>query len=402
MRMLIQFCFRFFPAAISTNESSEKSPSSKLPVPILDLSGFNDDKDENKTKENNSTKGGVKPTLKQNDDKDVDPGTKNISTVLKQDIRGELGEVVNAKTKLNNNAKSGQVKTNVHRTEQEKKLLERRSRTQTTIVQKRTSKIPVRAKSGKTFNGSKDFNESTAKDSEIQERSDDLFKAKIKARRLVSLNEKLKNEKDFGSANEAKGAWKSRTALLYDREVRSSGYGAPVHPNLRPVALKPRSATTTQFASRQRSQRSATSMRSIKLDKSLEASRKENGPTTVSQPDVKRELVPVMEEQSKKDRTKISGKVQTQGSIENEDPTTRRSSKRNEAPNRSELAKINEVPREESITSEVLDQSELQSRLSSIKKKVEVRKRRGDSRSSFGSDLDISFQDRYFTSPTTY
>ncbi|XP_053404803.1 uncharacterized protein LOC123553757 [Mercenaria mercenaria] len=103
------------------------------------------------------------------------------------------------------------------------------------------------------------------------------------------------------------------------------------------------------------------------------------------------ELIPttITEESNKTEMT--NGNT----SLEDEEPTPKSSPRKagKSGDSTRELAKIGEVLREESTHSDLLSQTELQLRLSSIKKKVEVRKRGRDSRSSYSSDLDDSMLD---------
>ena len=254
-----------------------------------------------------------------------------------------------------------------------------RSKTHTILVHKNESKIPVR---NKTLTGEKnvDLNKTEPIKKSLL---DDSFKSEVKARRLSSTNEKLKSERELTADiySQALQRQKSKTAMDLEKKVRSSGYGNPVNPRLRPMALKPRSATLSSSVPKPLRNSSAKSSKSL-----ASFSREDSRPIADGHDKGKWELIPTtIKEESNKPEVTNGNK-----SLENEDPTPKNSSRKSDKSTDSsrELAKIQEMLREESTHSDLLSQTQLQLRLSSIKKKVEVRKRGRDSRSSYGSDLD--------------
>lgn len=259
-----------------------------------------------------------------------------------------------------------------------------RSKTQTLIV----SKIPVR--NNISVNKSEDLNNTVPLvRTSLDKSAKDIYKSKM----LNNLNEKRKLENgkektDTDILNQAVQRQKSKTALEYEKKIRSSGYGNPVNPRLRPLALKPKSATVSSTVPKLRRDSSAKSTKS-----SILVSREDSRPFAETKNSGKWELVPTtIKEETSKNEVFNGNK-----SLEDEDPTpgnSPRKTGRSDDITR-ELAKIHEISREETTHSDLLSQTELQIRLSSIKKKVEVRKRGRDSRSSVGSELDSSFQDRY-------
>lgn len=247
-----------------------------------------------------------------------------------------------------------------------------KSKTQTINVHKQGSKIPVRAKAEIKVDNSDDVKAVADLDKKKIGTND----ASVTATRLQTLsylNERLKGDSELGILTEANERRKTRTALEYEKRVRSSGYGSTGNPNVRPA----RSATGMSSAIRQQRQRSAISTKSSTMDKSYPDGLKDERSNLLAKTNAKPFEVK-------------SGNAW----LESVELNPNSMSKRGEVTHRTELTKINEIVREESANSEIPDQSELQIRLSSIKRKVEVRKRRGDSRSSFGSDLDTSFKDR--------
>ena len=176
----------------------------------------------------------------------------------------------------------------------------------------------------------------------------------------------------------------SKFATELANRVRSSGYGAPVNPKLRPVSLKPRSAS--MVSSKVKRESSASSSKSVTIGMNREISR----PILANKTQSKWELVQktIKEEYPSKEIGLETGR--TNSTLEHEDPspkTSTRLEQKGRINQRRSLQSIDELLREES-TGSILDPSVLQQRLSSIKKKVEVRKRGRDSRSSLGSDLD--------------
>lgn len=281
---------------------------------------------------------------------------------------------------------------------------EMRSKTQTLLVHNHESKIPVRSKPsmytkadelGRTAHIKKS---NTADDSNIKKSktADDSLRTTLRFNRLTNTHDKgkLETEKedtDVSIYNEAIQRQRSKTVTESEKRIRSSEYGNPMNPRLRPMALKPRSATVSSSVTTRKRESSARSTKSSTLE-ITSFSHDDSRPIASDRQKAKWELIAttITEENNKTENTNANT------SLENEDPTPKSSPKRagkNDESTR-ELAKIHEVLREESTHSDLLSQTELQLRLSSIKKKVEVRKRGRDSRSSFGSDLDSSFQDR--------
>ena len=254
-----------------------------------------------------------------------------------------------------------------------------KSKTQTLIVHKHGSKIPVRAKVG-------DLND-IADDVKAVE---DLDKKKAKPTGThISSETKCKALNiEVGIMTEALERRKNRTTLESDKRIRSSGYGAPGNANVRHIG----SATRVSSAIKQTRERSTSSTISKTTDTI--------NPDETN--DVRNRAAPIT-----RSNLKVTLKASTKPGSLNDigevlvgigESAMKGQSKRGDVTHRTELSKIREIVREESENSDIPDQSELQMRLSSIKRKVEVRRRRGDSRSSFGSDLDSSFQDRWVLS----
>lgn len=273
-------------------------------------------------------------------------------------------------------SKDAKGKANTPSEKQQTKLhAETKSKTQTFLVHKHGSKIPVRTKIESKVDNSEDVK--AVADLDKKTETNDAPSVAARSQKLSHLNQKLKGDVKLGIVVQSLELRKTRTALDYEKRVRSSGYGAPGTSNVQPVS----SVTPTSSAIRQRRQTSATLSKSLTTDK-LNPDESKNS---------KRDLL------AKTNARAGSAKAistNRNACLETEDQAKRSQSKRGEVTHRTELTKISEIVREESANSEIPNQSELQIRLSAIKRKVEVRKRRGDSRSSFGSDLDTSFQDR--------
>lgn len=378
--------FHAFSEDLNTSRSSELTPNSgshsgsKIPVPKLDLSDVIETDRDKKGLENNEIINRSKSGSKRKENT-----TESNADDIVTEKDPEIGKVITRKSSKLNDHKRKHNREIIDGVTHEKVGEKARSKTQTLIVHKHGSKIPVRARSGAILNSSIDSEMSyTALQSQTLD-LDESTKTKLKARKLNSLNDKFKGESETGVVAEVKEQRKSHTAVEYEKRVRSSGYGAPIHPNLRPA----RSATLTSSAFRQKRQRSVTSAKSLVV--------KAQKPTPDSF---------VKPNDTMKDKTAAAVVRETHKSnvfeklnrrLVKEQDTTNQFSlpKIGEISHRTELTKISEIVREESTTSELPDEPELQARLSAIKRKVEVRRRRGDSRSSFGSDLDTSFQDRY-------
>ena len=190
---------------------------------------------------------------------------------------------------------------------------------------------------------------------------------------------------------------RTRTAVELSKRVRSSGYGQTVNPKLRPMALKPRSASKpTNMNQRESSAKSKSSAKAAVTVQDL--FRDNSKPIITGKEDQKWEIIPsTVDEDTHRSSINLEPD-NIKDSLEGEDPLTpKESPKTAKYPNRetarSELVKIEEILREESTSSDLLDQSILQERLSSIKRKVEYKRRGLDSRSSMGSDFD-AFMDR--------
>jgi hypothetical protein len=256
-----------------------------------------------------------------------------------------------------------------------------RSKTHTILVHKNESKIPVRNKA-LTGDSDADLNKTEPIRSSLL---DESFKSEIKAKRLSKTNDKMKTESELTSDiyNQALQRQKSKAVLELEKKVRSSGYGNPVNPTLRPMALKPRSATLSSSIKKTRNSSAKSTKSSLDL---TSFAREDSRPLADVHDKSKWELIPTTIKEESNKSEMANGNV----SLEDEDPTPKNSPKRSDKRTDStrELEKIHEMLREESTHSDLLSQTQLQLRLSSIKKKVEVRKRGRDSRSSYGSDLD--------------
>ena len=191
---------------------------------------------------------------------------------------------------------------------------------------------------------------------------------------------------------------RTRTAVELAKRVRSSGYGQTVNPRVQPMALKPRSAKKTTISNVRES--SANSKSSAKAVLRVQDLLRDNSkPILIGKDDQKWEIIPsTIDEDTHRSGTNSGPDNVVKESLESEDPLSPKDSPASakypqKETARSDLVKIEEILREESTHSDLLDQSVLQERLSSIKKKVEYKRRGLDSRSSMGSDFD-AFMDR--------
>ena len=263
-----------------------------------------------------------------------------------------------------------------------------KSKTQTLIVHKHGSKIPVRAKVGDLNDIADDVKAVEELGKKKSKPTGTHISSETKFKALTTLNERLKGNIEVGIMTEALERRKNRTTLESDKRIRSSGYGAPGNATVRPIG----SATRVSSAIKQTRERSTASTISKTTDTI--------NPDETN--DVRNRAAPIT-----RSNLKVTLKASTKPGSLNDigevlvgigESAMKGQSKRGDVTHRTELSKIREIVREESENSDIPDQSELQMRLSSIKRKVEVRRRRGDSRSSFGSDLDSSFQDRWVLS----
>ena len=190
---------------------------------------------------------------------------------------------------------------------------------------------------------------------------------------------------------------RTRTAVELAKRVRSSGYGQTVNPKVRPMALKPRSAKRpTNTNVRECSANSKSSAKAVLTVQDL--FRDNSKPIITGKEDQKWEVVPSTIDEDTHRSSGNSEPDNVKDSLESEDPLSPKESPKTSKYSqketaRSDLMKIDEILREESTHSDLLDQSILQERLSSIKKKVEYKRRGLDSRSSMGSEFD-AFMDR--------
>ena len=238
------------------------------------------------------------------------------------------------------------------------------------------SKIPVRINSKRT-NDNNTFVTEKHKDIENNE----IFPEKVT--RSTSLATMTSDMTIQGK--------RTRTAIELAKRVRSSGYGVTVNPKLRPMALKPKSAAPSSPVNQRES--SAKSKSSSKTAITVQdLLRDDSRPILAGKEDHKWEISPAVDEDTY--RSNQNGEADNlKDSLEDEDPLTPKEiSKNTRYTNREtarrDLVKIEEILREESTSSDLLDQSVLQERLSSIKRKVECRRRGLDSRSSMGSEFD--------------
>lgn len=185
---------------------------------------------------------------------------------------------------------------------------------------------------------------------------------------------------------------RTRTAIELAKRVRSSGYGQTVNPRLRPMALNPRSASKPSTMNQRES--SAKSKASSKTAVSVQELLRDNSrPIITGKEDQKWEISPSTVDEETHRSGQNSDPETIRDSLEGEDPLSPKEIPKNgkyptRETARSDLVKIEEILREESTSSDLLDQSVLQERLSSIKRKVEYRRRGIESRSSMGSDFD--------------
>ena len=262
-----------------------------------------------------------------------------------------------------------------------------KSKTQTLIVHKHGSKIPVRAKVGDLNDIADDVKAVEELGKKKSKPTGTHISSETKFKALTTLNERLKGNIEVGIMTEALERRKTRTTLESDKRIRSSGYGAPGNANVRPKG----SATRVSSAIKQTRERSTASTISKTTDtiNPDETNEVRNRAASITRSNLK-----VTKASTKPGSLNDIGEVL----VGIGESAMKGQSKRGDVTHRTELSKIREIVREESENSDIPDQSELQMRLSSIKRKVEVRRRRGDSRSSFGSDLDSSFQDRWVLS----
>ena len=257
------------------------------------------------------------------------------------------------------------------------------TRTRNDFPNKQESKIPVLIKSRKR---EEEYN---SKDElEIENDEDDIFiKKAIRKSSLSTLTSEMTIQ---GSANK-----RTRTAIELSKRVRSSGYGVSVNPKLRLMALKPKSASrpSTQNQRESSAKSKSGSNTAVSIPNLL---RDNSRPIVTGKDDQRWEIIPsTIDEETH--RT-VQEPDTVRDSLEEEVPLSDRESAKvtkltNRETARSDLVKIQEVLREESTSSDLLDQSVIQERLSSIKRKVEYRRRGIDSRSSMGSEFD-AFMDR--------
>ena len=254
------------------------------------------------------------------------------------------------------------------------------------------SKIPVRIKTRKHDEDLHAKDETLDADVDDDKNEDDIFPTK--AVRTGSLSALTSEMTIQGNTRR-----RTRTALVLAKRVRSSGYGVSVNPKLRPMALKPKSASRPSAPDQRET--SAKSKGSSSVGVFVAALLRENSrPIVTGKEDQRWEIIPsTIDEETH--RTKQDNDTENvRSSLEEEDPLSGRESGKpptrltNRETARSELVRIEEILREESTSSDLLDQSVIQERLSSIKRKVEYRRRGMDSRSSMGSEFD-AFMDRY-------
>ena len=254
------------------------------------------------------------------------------------------------------------------------------------------SKIPVRIKTRKHDEDLHAKDETLDADFDDDKNEDDIFPTQ--AVRTGSLSALTSEMTIQGNTRR-----RTRTALVLAKRVRSSGYGVSVNPKLRPMALKPKSASRPSAPDQRET--SAKSKGSSSVGVSVAALLRENSrPIVTGKEDQRWEIIPsTIDEETH--RTKQDNDTENvRSSLEEEDPLSGRESGKpttrltNRETARSELVRIEEILREESTSSDLLDQSVIQERLSSIKRKVEYRRRGMDSRSSMGSEFD-AFMDRY-------
>ncbi|XP_052783349.1 uncharacterized protein LOC128219568 isoform X1 [Mya arenaria] len=346
----------------TTPRSDKNLQTDSLPIPKLDLTTVKTNNDENTRKGSDKQKlkpdENIKPVDKAKTDLKTKPRYKDIKKSPRSKAKGDLSID--------------------------------KSKTQTLLIHKNGLKIPVADKS--LLNKSIDASAMTAQANNISS-DDKKIKQDLKTRKLTNLNDRIKltatkGLTDLDIIKEAKERQKSKLTHDYEKNVRSSGYGNPINPRLRPLALKPKSASVVISSSKLQREQRQISARSNKSDTDsipLSARKADKRLIGNEKNDSQWELVPttIIEEPPKHEQS-ATGNLNK--SLEDEVPTPRMT-------NRLGLTQIREIEREGSATSVVPGKTELEIRLSSIKRKVEVKKRGRDSRSSFGSDLDASFLD---------
>ncbi|XP_052217953.1 uncharacterized protein LOC127835558 [Dreissena polymorpha] len=356
----------------TSQKSNDKSPKSGGSVPKLDLTSPKENKAEVER-----SKSGTRKT---------DVASK---TVMRSNEKSKTDIKTNPKDKTG------------HKTKALNGNLTEKSKTQTLLVHATDSKIPVTTKA--SFNKSADDIKSQPDEKRLN--SADKMRNDLKTRKLTNLNDRLKlvtstkSVTNLDIIEEASERQKSKFAQEYEKKVRSSGYGNPVNPKLRPMALKPRSATVGTTPRKETAEERQISARSSKssAEKAFVSLKKEDARPIISgRKEAKWELIATNNTNGtteKESEGTTNGDANT--SLEDEDPTVKSSHRAADMSysSRTGLTKISEIVREESSSSDLPGRTELEIRLSSIKRKVEVRKRGRDSRSSFGSDLDTSFQD---------
>ena len=311
----------------------------------------------------------------------------------------------NPSDKLGPDAKPKAKTPDKDETPKEKRFTAIKSKTQTLIVHK---SLKDKTSSKSLLNTSIDTSVNTLSSSKENGRikSANKLLSYLKTKRLTNLNDKIKSgdkikadNNDLGIIREANERQSLKSTNLRENKTRStslSSLNSSLNVTNQAQVYKPKSATVsatkTKYQHDQREESAKTKT------KKLETTAPESNSDT-SIPSTKAILkgsivnhtakdVKATPRSSKEDISNIKPVITTV-------PVENKMTPRNA--NKTGLSKIKELEREESSVSVFPGRTELEIRLSTIKRKVEVKRRGRDSRSSFGSDLDVSVLDRLLT-----